>query len=112
MINRRSLLKAAAALPIAGAAASVHAAGHAAAHEVSIEGFKFKPANLEIKVGDTVTFTNVDSAPHTATADSGAWTTPTLQKGQSTTLKFNGPGSHPYFCKIHPSMKGSITVSA
>ena len=54
------------------AAASVFATGfarrgHAATHTVTIRNFAFEPATLTVAAGDTVTFTNADGAPHTAT---------------------------------------------
>jgi plastocyanin len=63
-------------MPLAAAAAfSLFIAGSAFAadHAVSISGMKFNPANLEVAAGDTVTFTNQDSAPHTATANDGSF---------------------------------------
>lgn len=78
---------------------------------MAIEGFAFSPANITAKVGQTVTFTNGDSAPHTATLDDGSCTTPNLGKGESGGLTFNAAGTYPFHCNIHPDMKGTITVS-
>lgn len=114
-ITRRSALRmaltAAAAVPVL--ATTARAASHAAhtTHAVSIAGFAFSPANLTIAAGDSVVFTNQDSAPHTATADNGAFDTGRLSNGQSATLTFNSAGSFSYFCAIHPNMKGSITIT-
>ena len=80
-------------------------------HTVTIKGFAFEPANLAIAVGDSVTFTNEDGAPHTATADNGAFDTDRLDRGQSATLTFGSAGSFSYFCAFHPNMKGSIEIS-
>lgn len=107
-ITRRAALRLAAAsatLPILAVKA------HAASHTVRITNFTFEPANLTIAAGDSVTFVNEDSAPHTATADSGAFDTGNLGRGQSATLTFNGGGSFAYFCQIHPRMRGTLTVS-
>jgi plastocyanin len=81
----------------------------AADHTVTIEGMKFSPASLSIAVGDTVTFVNQDSAPHTATAE-GTFDTGRLNQGQSAKLTFNGAGSFAYICTVHPSMNGTIAV--
>ena len=48
---------------LAGAAPAAAAAGHS----VTISGYAFKPAMLTITVGDTVTWTNLDTAPHDVT---------------------------------------------
>src|SRR4051812_37207134 len=42
---------------------------------VTIQNFAFSPATLTIKVGDKVTWTNQDSAPHSATADDNSFDT-------------------------------------
>src|SRR5687767_10833667 len=49
--------------------------------DVAIEGFAFNPADIQASVGQTVTFTNNDSAPHTATLDDGLCTTPNIATG-------------------------------
>lgn len=111
-LTRRSLLRlaaSAAAVPIA--ATMARADGHATTHQVLIKNFVFEPANLTIKAGDTVEFINEDGAPHTATADNGAFDTGNLRRGQSASLTFPAAGSFGYFCAVHPHMKGSITVS-
>jgi plastocyanin len=100
-------------MPLAAAAAfSLFIAGSAFAadHAVSISGMKFSPANLEVAAGDTVTFTNEDSAPHTATANDGSFDTGRLSKGQSATVTIAAAGTFDYICKIHPSMKGQIVA--
>ena len=81
----------------------------AADHTVTIEGMKFSPAVLSIAAGDTVTFVNQDSAPHTATAE-GTFDTGRLRQGQSGQVTFDAAGSFAYVCTVHPAMKGTITV--
>jgi plastocyanin len=79
--------------------------------DVEIEDFAFKPAAITATVGQTVTFTNKDSAPHTATLDDGSCTTPNIAAGGSDALTFNAAGTYPFHCNVHPDMKGTITVS-
>lgn len=78
--------------------------------KVAIKGFKFVPADLTVKVGDTVEWTNEDSAPHTATADLGEFDSDRLVQGDSFSFTFQNKGDFSYFCAIHPSMKGSVIV--
>ncbi|SMY07923.1 cupredoxin domain-containing protein [Flavimaricola marinus] len=108
-ITRRQMLHRAAgsvaALPVLAVAA------RAATHQVSIQGFAFSPASITIAAGDTVVFTNADNAPHTATADSGAFDTGRLGRDASAQLTFSNPGTYTYFCNFHRNMKGSITVA-
>ena len=77
---------------------------------VSISGFAFSPAALTIANGVTVTWTNMDTAPHTVTADDNSFTSGTLNQGDTYTHKFTAAGTVNYHCNIHPSMKASVTV--
>ena len=95
--------------PAAEAACVKSAAGGEV--DVTIEGFAFMPADIQATVGQTLTFTNKDSAPHTATLDDGSCTTPNLSEGGSEGLTFNASGTYPFHCNVHPDMKGTITVS-
>jgi plastocyanin len=91
-------------------------AGSGESTTVEITNFAFAPAELTVAAGTEVTFTNLDSAPHTVTAgtdddpmtdlfDSGL-----LQQGESFTFAFDEPGTYAYFCDRHPPMQASITV--
>lgn len=82
----------------------------AAGHTVTIAGHKFSPAKLTVAAGDTITFVNNDNAPHTATAKDGAFDTGRLSTGESATVTVGAAGAHAYICKIHPSMKGTVTA--
>ena len=77
---------------------------------VSIAGNAF-PADITSTVGQTVTFTNEDSVPHTVTLDDGSCDTDTIAAGASAGLTFAEAGSYPFHCTIHPSMTGTVTVS-
>lgn len=99
----------ASAPPAAGAACVESAAAGEVA--VAIKDFAFGPADIQAKVGQTVTFTNGDSAPHTATVDDGTCTTPNIAEGASDGLMFSAAGTYPFHCNVHPNMKGTITVS-
>jgi len=82
----------------------------AATHQVAIRGMAFEPATLTIAIGDSVTFTNEDSAPHTATATNDAFDTGRLGRGDAASLTFSAAGRFDYACAIHSSMTGAITV--
>jgi len=77
---------------------------------VEIRDFTYTPGNLQVPVGAKVTFTNYDSAPHTATDRGGGWDTGTLNKDDAATLTFDKSGDYDYYCKIHPDMKARLTV--
>jgi plastocyanin len=78
----------------------------------TIADFAFSPATITAKVGDVISWTNNDSAAHTATVKSDTTcTTQNLASGASGGIVFNTAGSYDYFCKIHPTMTGKIEVS-
>lgn len=80
--------------------------------EVTILDFSFSPAGMDIAVGDTVTWTNApESVGHTTTSDDGLWDSSVIRAGDTFEHTFTESGRFTYFCSIHPSMKGSITVA-
>lgn len=83
-----------------------------AATGVTIQNFAFAPQAVTVPAGTTITWTNEDSAPHTATALDGAFDTGTLKQGHSSTITFAKAGTFSYICSIHPFMKGTVVVTA
>ena len=81
------------------------------ADAVTIKGFAFNPPAVTVKVGQTVTFTNQDSQPHTATADGGSFDAGSIAPGASASHRFDTPGQFAYHCSFHPFMTGTITVT-
>jgi plastocyanin len=79
--------------------------------EVTIQGFAFNPAEVTVKAGTKVVWTNQDSAGHTVVADDGSWQSGLLAKGDPYARVFDAPGIYAYHCGIHPSMKGTIIVT-
>jgi len=81
----------------------------------------FSPNPIEAKVGDTVTWTNNDSQPHTVTSgsngkpdgkfDSSPNLTNLLAAGKTFSHEFSTAGDYPYFCQLHPNMVGKVSVS-
>lgn len=84
-----------------------------AAAAVEIKGFQFNPATTEVKVGDTVTWTNNDTAPHTATQkpSGSGFQSGTLQPGDSYSFTFETAGTYDYYCEFHAGMTGQVVVS-
>jgi len=80
--------------------------------EVMIEDFKFAPQEIRISVGDTIKWTNLDSAPHTATDNNDMFDSGTLAKGESFIMTFEEAGTYDYICTIHPWMEGTVIVEA
>lgn len=84
----------------------------ASTHAVKIRYFTFTPDPITVHVGDSVTWTNGDSEPHTATALDASFDTGQLNTNQSGTVTFSKAGTIAYYCSIHPDMKGSVDVLA
>ena len=103
-INRRhfGMLVVATALLPAGAA-------HAEDVAVHIDNFVFEPAQLTVKVGQTVTWTNRDDIPHTV-ACAGKFRSKTMDTDGTFSFTFTAPGEYKYFCSLHPHMTGVIKV--
>jgi plastocyanin len=81
------------------------------AQPVSIVYFAFQPAAIQVATGATVTWSNMDGAPHTVTSDSGAFDSGMLGTGATFSQTFSAPGAYAYFCQFHPSMTATIVVS-
>lgn len=86
----------------AGPARAAQNARAAAASSVDIRDFSYQPRTITISVGDTVTWTNFDQAPHDADAFDGSFNTPVLDEGESASVSFDDAGSFRYFCSVHP----------
>lgn len=98
----------AAVLLLAGACAPQPVA--AETHIVEMRGLAFSPATLDVNVGDTVMWINVDVTPHTATAADGAWDSGMMEKGDDWSLVIEEAGSVDYGCTFHPTMTGVINA--
>jgi amicyanin len=79
---------------------------------VEISNFAFHPPSLDVRVGDTVVWTNADAVGHTATVSTGPWRFDSglLQRGEWYSYTFTTPGTYQYYCGPHPFMRGSVTV--
>lgn len=82
----------------------------AGALSISIKGFKFTPDTITINKGDTVTWTNEDSATHTIAAADKSFDSGNLPNGKTFSHTFDKVGTVDYICGLHPSMKGKVVV--
>ena len=65
---------------------------------------------LNVKVGQTVTWTNLDDFNHTVTSGFGGWASEELSAHQAFSHRFDVAGSYTYYCMLHPNMGGVIQV--
>ena len=77
--------------------------------EIHIDNFVFQPAELKIKVGTTVTWTNRDDIPHTVVS-AGKFRSKALDTDDKFSFTFTNAGDYKYFCSLHPHMTGMIKV--
>ena len=81
-------------------------------YTIDITGFAYSPTTLNIKTGDTVTWTNKDSVSHTVTSDTGSeLNSQLLSREQSYEHTFMTSGTYDYHCTPHPMMKAKVIVS-
>jgi len=79
----------------------------------------FIPYEVTIDVGGEVTWTNDDTLPHTVTDGDlsvdpdnvgTVFDSKLLMAGNTFSHKFDAAGEYPYFCMVHPWMKGIVIV--
>ncbi len=124
LLNRMMIMLGMALVVATGAVLAAHssdttaqpATGAAkAVDKVQIKDFVFEPAAVTVAVGTKITFTNKDSAPHTATSGSspnpdGVFDTDILEKGKSRGVRLTKAGTFAYYCTLHPFMKATVIV--
>ena len=99
----------------ASAPAQPSAAASGAATTVEIANLKFGP-DLTVAAGTSVTFTNNDTVPHTATEGSNGVKAADarfdlqLPLGASASYTFADAGTYKVTCTIHATMNMTITV--
>ena len=94
-----------------GASASTSAGPKQTSHDVAMRDYKFVPKEITVDVGDTVTFTNEDTADHNAIAEDDSFRTSTFGEGESESVTISEAGSYPYFCSLHANMEGRISTT-
>jgi predicted secreted protein with PEFG-CTERM motif len=79
----------------------------------------FIPYEVTVDVGGEVTWTNDDTLPHTVTNGDlsvdpdnvgTVFDSSLLMAGSTFSHKFDAAGEYPYFCMVHPWMKGIVIV--
>ena len=78
--------------------------------EVKIDNFTFGPAELTVKAGTTITWSNRDDIPHTVVSTDKAFKSKVLDTDEKFSFTFSTAGTFPYFCSIHPKMTGKVVV--
>ena len=76
----------------------------------------YLPYSLEIQAGDTVSWSNDDTAAHTVTSRTpdgpdGMFDSSLFMAGNTFEFTFDESGTYSYFCMVHPWMTGEIVVN-
>jgi plastocyanin len=84
---------------------------------VTIQDFSFTPDNVTISANGIVKWTNNGPSVHTVTSGTtptpdGKFNSGDLGTGATVCVQFLGIGTAQYFCAIHPTMTGSVTVTS
>jgi plastocyanin len=79
----------------------------------------YQPNPVNVKVGDTVSWTNNDNTIHTVIEGNpatggevqGGFASDILGPGVTFEHTFNQTGTFEYYCNLHPNMVGTVIVS-
>jgi plastocyanin len=86
---------------------------------VTIKNFEFTPPTVTIAAGGTVRWINADVANHQISSGrvegdrplpGGRISSPLLFRGDEFTATLTAAGAYPYYCGVHPFMRGTIVV--
>lgn len=78
-------------------------------NQVSMEDATFLPDPMEIMVGESIEWVNMDDEAHTVTFDELDVDEMVPPQGR-TSVSFTEPGEFTYFCQFHPEMMGTVIV--
>jgi plastocyanin len=78
--------------------------------QITMENLVIAPAEVTAKVGDTIEWVNKDVFAHTATTRNSDWDV-MLPPKKNGTLVLKKVGTVDYYCRFHPNMKATLTVT-
>ena len=90
--------------------------GGAQAPEITMKDISFKPTELSVKPGTTVTWTNDESVGHDVKSTGGpgpkfsSGDPGGMQQGDTFKVKLTKPGTYDYVCTVHSNMSGFVIV--
>ena len=104
------------AMPIAPSTHMVSIANGASSPGCESTNECYLPSSLEIISGDTVSWSNEDTAAHTVTSRNsdgpdGVFDSSLFMAGNTFEFTFDKAGTYSYFCMVHPWMTGEVIVN-
>ena len=99
------------ALLVAACGGSGDSSKPVATTEVTMaKSYRFDPQTIQIKAGQTVTWTNDDNFTHTVRVDGRE--DHTVDRGESFSITFDKAGTYHYVCTLHiQNMDGEVIVT-
>jgi plastocyanin len=74
-----------------------------------VKSYRFEPKTIQVRAGDTVTWTNEDNFTHTVRVDGRG--DHEVGRGDSVAITFTQPGTYHYVCTLHRhDMDGTVIV--
>jgi len=103
-------LAALAAIVAAGCGGAGNSGTPVATNQVTmVKSYRFDPETIEIRAGQTVTWTNEDNFTHTVQVEGQA--DHKVGRGESVSIVFGKPGTYDYVCTLHShDMQGEVIV--
>jgi plastocyanin len=75
-----------------------------------VKSYRFDPETIEIRAGQTVTWTNDDNFTHTVEVENQG--DHKVERGDSVSITFDEPGTFDYVCTLHShDMRGTVIVT-
>lgn len=79
--------------------------------DVRVVDRDYKPRDLTVPMGATVTWVWEGDEPHNVIDDRGAFESPILDNGDDWSMTFDAPDEYYYYCSLHHAMQGTIRVA-
>jgi plastocyanin len=95
---------------LAAAMAGMSVSAQAETIQITMDHLVIAPAEVSAKVGDIIEWINKDIFAHTATARNGDWDVMMPPK-KTVTSVLRKAGIIDYYCRFHPNMKATLTVT-
>lgn len=114
-------MRRAATLAVVLLASTLHTQSRAADGVITAAANTFAPADLTLTEGSRLTFANADAAPHNVVSDAttragaAVFRSGVISAGETSAVEGVEkvkPGVYPFYCSLHPSMRGALTVTA
>ncbi len=80
-------------------------------YTVTIDNMAYGKVPADLKVGDTITWVNQDTVPHTVTARDKSFNL-AVDRGAHAKMTLNTAGTILIYCLYHPMMRGTLKIAA